>query len=195
VTSWSIHSLRVAVRVSAMLPLLSLGCAEEEAPPPARCEEKCKDAVAVRALREMVKFAYNATLQGNPIGPQDETIPCPLGGQARVFGEATANTDQGANEVSLTYVLEQCHYLFREDEEPAKSFNLTFNGELHQQGTLAVQPTARMALVMMSASLTASGTVYDPPLDFSAEACVIDLEQDENDLFGEICGRSVDTHL
>src|SRR5262249_2516535 len=72
------------------------------APPP--CDGTCQDGIAIRALRETAKLAFNLTLQGKPVGQHDETTPCPLGGSVHVFGVATSNAVQGATEVDLTYV-------------------------------------------------------------------------------------------
>ena len=57
-------------------------------PPPPPCDAECQDQIALRSLREGMKLVYNLTLQGKPVGPQDATVPCPLGGSAHVFNAA-----------------------------------------------------------------------------------------------------------
>ena len=109
------------------------------------CDQACQDGTAVRALRSSMKLAYNLTLQGKPVGAHDETVPCPLGGTARVFGTATSNAAQGATNVDLIYSLDHCQYL-AQDTDPLQTFHLTATGSLHQVGTLAVQPRARQPL-------------------------------------------------
>jgi hypothetical protein len=80
---------------------LGLACTEDpERVPP--CDARCEDGIAARALRETVKLAYNLTLQANPVGDQDESTDCPLGGRVRVFGHATSNPEQARPEVDLT---------------------------------------------------------------------------------------------
>lgn len=176
-------------RVLALLATFVLaGCGDEQAEPSAPCDEECQDATAGRALRETMKLVYNITLQGNPVGPQDETTPCPLGGKARVFGNATSNPKFGSTEVSLTYELAACHSLSR-DDEPGENYDVVVSGTVTQKGTLAVQPTATTALVMQSASITLEGNVYDPPIEYSVAACVVELGQDGNQLSGTLCGR------
>jgi len=172
------------------LGLGALACGAEDPPPSPPCEQACQDKTAVRALREMMKLAYNLTLYTNPVGPQDETTPCPQGGQVRVFGEATANTLQGANIVSLTYAFSSCGHLER-DDEAGENYQMTLTGDITQEGTMAVQPTSTTALVMQSSSMTLSGTVYDPPLEYQAEACEVQLGQDGNNVSGMLCGRIV----
>jgi hypothetical protein len=148
-------------------------------PPPPPCDTKCQDEIALRSVREGMKLLYNLTLQGKPVGPQDATVPCPLGGSAHVFGTATSNAVQGATDVDLTYVLDHCRYS-RQDLEPTQTYSLTVNGTLSQKGTIAVQPSATTALVMTSDPIDLGGTVHDPPLDYSANACKLGLSQSGN---------------
>ncbi|OJY28044.1 MAG: hypothetical protein BGO98_21015 [Myxococcales bacterium 68-20] len=174
---------------------LGAGCssAATTPPPPPPCEEDCKDGVALKALRETMKLAFNLTLQGKPVGEHDLTTPCPLGGTARVFGTATSNAVQGATDVRLTYVLADCGYLFK-DDDAEDNYSMRLDGTITQEGILAVQPSATSALVMKSEKMKLSGTVYDPPLDYAAE-CPIELGQNGNKLTGTICGREAKTDL
>ena len=176
-------------RVLVLAAGLSLsGCSDPQAEPSPPCDQECQDRTAARALRETMKLVYNITLQGNPVGPQDETTPCPLGGKARVFGQATSNAKFGSTEVSLTYELAACHSLSR-DEEAGENYDMVVTGSVSQTGTLAVQPTATTALVMQSAAITLEGDVYDPPIGYSIAACAVDMGQDGNQLLGTLCGR------
>jgi hypothetical protein len=175
------------------LPVVGCGAAEQ-APPSPPCEAACKDKVALRALRETIKLVYNITLQGKPVGPQDQTTPCPMGGSAHVYGEATSNPVQGATEVDLTYVLDQCGYL-QKDDEPDENYEMVLTGTLVENGTLVVQPTSTSALILSSDSMTFAGTVYDPPLDFNEQACVVQAGQNGNRISGTMCGRKVGLDL
>src|SRR5689334_14405646 len=94
-----------------LLTLTACGSKVSDPPPPPPCDEECKDEIALRALRETTKLAFNLTLQGKPVGEHDRSTPCPLGGTARVAGVATSNAVQGATEVKLVYVLAACGYL------------------------------------------------------------------------------------
>jgi hypothetical protein len=180
-----------------LLPFLGLSTAcsddpDESARPP--CDEVCQDRVALRAVREMTKLAYNLLLQGNPVGLQQELAPCPLGGLVLVYGDASSNAAQGATEVDLVYAFQDCTHI-EIDEEPDETYQMTLSGVLGQSGIIAAQPSATTALVMSSDSMTMSGTVYDPPLDYHADACVLELGQDGNDLAGLMCGREVGVDL
>lgn len=173
-----------------------IGCSSASsgpAPQPPPCDEKCKDGVAIKALRETMKLAFNLTFQGKPVGEHDLTTPCPLGGAARVAGTATSNPFQGTTEVKLTYVLTDCHYLFK-DDDANDNYSMKFSGTISQEGVIAVQPSATSALVMKSEVVKLDGTVYDPPVEYKAE-CPVELGQNGNDVTGRICGRETKTDL
>jgi len=176
------------------LPVVGCGAAEQ-APPSPPCEEKCQDKVALRSLREMIKLVYNITLQGKPVGPQDQTTPCPLGGSAHVFGEAKSNAVQGSTDVNLTYVFDQCAYL-QKDDEPDENYEMTLTGTVTENGVLVVQPTSTSAVHFDSTnSIALVGTVYDPPHDYNEPECVVQVQQNGNNISGQFCGRPVGLNL
>jgi hypothetical protein len=164
--------------------------ADDSAPESPPCDEACRDATAVRSLREIIKLAYNLTLQGNEVGEQDETTRCPHGGSARVAGVAVANAFQGATELELGYELRDCAYQ-RKDEDAEQSYDVVINGIVTEQGTLAVQPTATTALIFESEALSVSGTVYNPPFDYAETDCALRLVQDANHISGTWCERKL----
>jgi hypothetical protein len=174
--------------------LLLAGCGDETEAKPKTCDAECRDRVATRALREVLKLVYNLTLQGKPVGPQDAQTLCPQGGLARVFGNASSVADQGATELGLTYVLEDCAYR-RRDDDPEQSYDVAISGVVTEEGTLAVQPTATTALVFTSEGLTLDGTLFDPPVDYAASDCLVRLTQDGNNFSGDWCGRSTGFEL
>jgi hypothetical protein len=180
-------SLTIALLASAC------GTVAADPPPPAVCDEECKDEIALRALRETMKLAFNLTFQGKPVGTYDLSTPCPLGGRAQVTGTATSNAIQGATEVKLTYVLQACGYLFK-DDEPKENYSMVLAGTVTQEGIIAVQPSATSALVMKSDAVVFAGTVHDPPFEYKA-ACPVELGQNGNILTGKICGRESKTDL
>ncbi len=191
-------SARRAAAATALAALAaSVSCSDAgRAPdPPKACDAQCRDQVALRALRESLKLIYNLTLQGKPVGKQDQTIPCPKGGRARVFGEATANATQGSTFVSLTYVLEGCGYDVK-NTKPEETYSLKASGAITQNGTIAVQPTATTALVIKSDAVAIEGTVYDSlPVDYREPTCKVDVTQDGNRLAGDMCGRRTGVDL
>lgn len=144
----------------------------------------------MRALRETLKFAFNLTVQGRPAGQHDRTVACAFGGTARVYGSVLAEAELGANEVDLTYELTDCAAL-QYDEEAPKEYNhrLTFTGVVLQEGTIAVQPTAKTTLYMSSSSLSFSGTVHEPPLSYEEPLCTLTIEQASAVVSGTICER------
>jgi hypothetical protein len=181
--------------VSLCAAVLALACTgEQDASGGAGCAEECQDRVALRGVREILKLVYNLTLQGNAVGAQDETTACPLGGQARVFGEATSDPEHGASDVTLTYELDRCTHLER-DEEPGENYGLLIDGTVQQTGVIAVQPSATSALIMTSDSLTVAGYVHDPPIDYAETGCVVTLGQNGSNVSGMFCGREVGLEL
>jgi hypothetical protein len=179
---------RASLLVVVVLTALACGNGKS-APSPPPCDQACEDGSAVAALRETIKLAFNITLQGMEVGPQDATAKCPLGGTVHVFGTATSNAVQGATEVMLTYELDHCAYQ-SSDSDPKLVFSMTTTGTVTESGTIAVQPSATTALTITSDSITLSGTVYDPPIPYEADACALDLGQNGNDLSGTLCGRT-----
>lgn len=161
-----------------------------EAPP---CDDKCQDEVAVQAVRETVKLAFNLTFQGKPVGTYDLAANCPQGGAVRVTGTATSNAIQGATEVDITYQLLGCSYL-RTDDDAKNNYEMKLTGTFTQKGVLAVQPSSTSAVIMKSDNMKFEGTVYDPPLPYNQE-CPLDLGQNGNRLSGKICDRSTTVEL
>jgi hypothetical protein len=176
------------------LALSATGCGSDEAGQATPCEEACQDAVALRAVRETMKFMFNITLQAQPVGAQDVTEDCATGGSAHIFGEASSVPEQGATLVDLTYEFDECGYLERDDERD-ENYSVTISAVLTQRGTLAVQPSATTAIVIESESLTLSGTVSDPPIDYTASECALTLAQNGDELSGTICGREAGLEL
>ncbi len=186
-----------AMAVAFVASLLALGCggtAGKSPPPPPPCDQACQDTTALRAFRETVKLVFNLTLQGKPVGNQDATTPCPMGGTAHITGTASSNALQGTTEVRLTYVLDHCGYT-RKDTDPKQTYAMTFTGTVSEQGTLAVQPNSTTAIELSSDSVTFSGTVYDAPIDYEEMSCAVQLGQSGGALSGKMCGRDVGVSL
>ena len=181
---------------SSFVVLLLGGCgagARPEPPPP--CDQSCQDGIGLRALRETMKLAYNLLIQGRPVGAQDAMTPCRSlsgseGGNARVFGNATANADQGSSFVELEYDFEECVYAAPPNAIPNQNYSLTVTGQVKQQGTLAVQPSSTTALLIDGDSLRLSGTVYDPPIDYELVDCKVSVAQQGSRVSGTLCGRN-----
>jgi hypothetical protein len=173
----------------------SVGCQADATPPPPPppCDEKCKDGIAVKAVREMMKLAFNLTFQGKPVGEHDIEAPCMFGGSARVYGTATSNAIQGATEVRLTYVFTKCGYQFQ-DDKLENNYKMNLDGTMSQEGIIAVQPSAPAAVIMKSDAMKLTGTVYDPPIDYTAD-CPVELGQNGNTLSAKICGRDAKADL
>ncbi|HEU4534124.1 MAG TPA: hypothetical protein VFS00_08400 [Polyangiaceae bacterium] len=168
------------------------GCGgdDDAAAEPPTCDQACKDGAAMRGLRETLKFAFNLTVQGRPPGEHDRTVACAFGGTVRVHGRVTAEAEFGSNDVNLTYELTDCAALQYDEEAPDNyNYQLAFTGVVLQQGTMAVQPTAKTVLYMSSAALSFSGTVNEPPLAYEEPFCTLTIAQTLENVLGNICER------
>lgn len=188
---------RFALSLALAGALFAAGCGRDvPAPPP--CERACKNGIALRALRETMKFTFNKTLQGKPVGMHDETTTEFIGGgSARVFGEAYSDAQLGATKVDLTYVFSKATY-FQKDSEPQENFVMTVNGTITQKGMIAVQPSSPTSLIMKSESMYIVGQVYDPPVFYAQpdidaglppSGCEVELNQNGNSVAGLLCGE------
>jgi len=174
--------------VIALGAALALACSEGHGGTTEDCDQACIDRTALRGVRETLKLIYNLTLQGNPVGSQEELTPCPTSGGARVSGTASSSATQGTTRVDLTYELLECGYTQR-DESQDENYALTLTGTFTQTGTIAVQPATHTALLIEAESVTLRGTVYDPAIPYEEEDCAIDMTQDGDRLTATLCGR------
>ncbi len=173
--------------------LIGCGAGPRPAAPPA-CDQACQDGVALRGARSLMKLAYNTLVMGHKVGAQDAQTKClPLNGASgsvHVFGTAKANADQGDSFVSLSYDFKDCSYAAPPDPTADQNYSVTLTGLVTESGTIAVQPTSTTALLIESQSLSLSGTVYDPPIDYAVTDCVLALNQDGTGVAGTLCDRN-----
>ena len=192
------RKLVVIIGTFSLVPTLLFGCGGSSAgktPTTPPCDQTCRDQIGVSGTRQVLKLIYNLGLQGKPVGAQDASAPCPLGGSAQVSGTASSNAVQGSTVVQLTYVLDACVYTSVDPTTPAQNYSLTVTGTFTESGTLAVQPSSTTALGITGAGVSITGTVDDPPLMYDDESCALELQQNGNDLSGTVCGRPVGVSL
>ena len=176
---------------AALAPVLlggAAGCGDKTPPPPPACERDCQDGVALRAVREMMKYAFNNTFQNKPVGMHDLTTDKFLRGSARVFGTAYSDGAQGVTDVDVTYVFTQAVYPKKEDDAE-ENYVIGLEGTITQVGKIAVQPSSPTALKMKSESVSVAGTVYDPPINYVEMGCTLEILQNGNSVSGMFCGR------
>jgi len=174
---------------TSVIALLLAGCGSKTPPPSPPCEQACRDGVALRALRETMKFAFNKTFQGQDAGTHDITTEEFIRGSARVHGTASSNAAQGTTKLELiTYEFSQAAY-YQKDNEPEENFVIVIDGIITQKGTLAVQPSTSTSLIMRSEAISLVGKIYDPPIDYAEIGCPVELNQNGNKVAGLLCGR------
>ena len=173
--------------------LAGCGAGPRPAAPPA-CDQACQDGVALRGARSMMKLAYNTLVMGRKTGSQDAQTMClPVNGThgtVHVFGRAESNADQGDSFVTLSYDFKDCSYAAPPDPTADQNYSVTLTGLVTESGTISVQPTSTTALLIKSDSLSLSGTVYDPPLDYAVTDCTLAVNQNGTGLAGTLCGRN-----
>jgi hypothetical protein len=179
--------------------VLALGCGGNRPAPPATCDVACQDGVALRALRVGMRVYYNFAIAGNPVGMQDKTVPCIPSGSVHIVGEAQSNAMLGISTLkNLTYTFTDCQNPAPKSTTPERNYNLTINGVVTEDGTLAMGgPTT--SLMINGTDVAFKGQVYDPPQDYPDKTadvlqgpCPLDALQDGNNVTGHFCGRLVD---
>jgi hypothetical protein len=176
--------------VSLLLFVMSAGCGSKSSTALEPCDTECKDNIALRSIRETMRFVYNQKLQGKPVGPQDAGANCLMQGTAQVFGTATSNPSQGATVVDLTYVFSGCLFTVPKNATRERNYSITLTGAVTESGILAVQPTSTTSLVLLSQALDLKGTVSDPPIPYEESGCALDATQNGNNVVGKLCGRT-----
>src|SRR5438132_4547105 len=106
----------------------SMGCGSKSSTALAPCDTECKDDIALRSVRETMRWVYNQKLQGKPVGAQDAGADCLMAGTAQVFGNATSNPFQGATEVELSYVFTGCRYSVPKNATHDRNYAMTLTG-------------------------------------------------------------------
>jgi hypothetical protein len=187
------RSSRLSLAAAALLSPLALascsGPSTPEPPPPAACAQDCQDAVVVRALRETIRIAFNLGLQGEPVGEQDKTLPCPEGGKVHITGTATTDASTGTNIIDLTYDFAGCRAIKTLSGRDG-TYDITWTGVVVESGKISNLSGSTTALVFSCDSLVFTGNITDsaPPLAVE-DACKLTLTQDGSTLSGTLCGR------
>lgn len=142
-----------------------------------------QDQWIVYGILDTQNFLYDQQLVGLPVGPQDVTANCPLGGTVHIYG-STTQADQAT--VDLTFAMTEC-------ANTGEGYDLVFTGDTWMSGSFA--STGYKALSTTSDSIEVFGTVAsDPPeVDTTCDLAVTDRGEDgeASVVSGEWCGRSV----
>lgn len=211
-----------------MVAVATTGCSSGSSPEPsAPCDQRCQDAVALRALRETMRYAYNRYIKTKDAGAQDQPgKPCETyAGSVAIHGIAIPNDEQGSTEVDLTYDFLSC-LARRTEARPDLNYNLSLKGTVNEVGSISAVSTSTMALEIrtiggadggvdgetdggvdgetdgggdgdvdgaveggLASTMSFVGTVYDPPIAYSAIGCEVVAVQNGNNVTGTICGR------
>jgi hypothetical protein len=154
---------------------------------PPKCDQGCQDYLVAWALDDTLWFAWNQKLAGQPVGMQDATASCALGGTVHITG-SDAVTPSGATTTDLVFSFEDC-------ANAREAYDLTFTGEVTMEGTF--DPDIEFAALTFAVpALEVRGSLKildDPPID---QSCPVNFGQQGTgeafELAGRICGRSFD---
>ena len=144
-----------------------------------------QDQMLIYGVLDTEVFLYGQQLVGLPVGAQDVTAACPLGGSVHIFG---TTMDDGVANVALTFSLADC-------SNAGSGYDLTLTGDLAFEGSFSSD--GYKALSTTSAELAAQGTVQagaeSAQLDERCALAVTDRGEagQVSVVSGEWCGRYV----
>jgi len=172
-------------RDGSSLPTNTGGSGSSRYVPP-KCDQGCQDYLVAWALDDTIWFLWNQKLAGRPVGAQDISGACPLGGSVHVTG--TDSVADGTTTTDIVFELDGCEY-------NDQLFDLTFTGSVSMEGSL--NGTAMTTAEVFSATeLSVQGSLDwldDPTID---QSCEVTFSQqgagDSSELAGRVCGRSFD---
>jgi hypothetical protein len=154
---------------------------------PPTCDQGCQDYLVAYALNDTLWFAWNQKLAGKPVGMQDTTASCALGGSVHItgFDEVLAS---GATSTDMLFSFADC-------ANANQTYDLTFSGEVSMEGSL--DPNVDFAALTFSVpQLEVRGALDwldDPEID---QSCPVNFSQqgtgDSFALAGRVCGRTFD---
>lgn len=154
------------------------GCTQsEESPGTVACDQACVDQNVSYTLINVIVDLYNQNLAGRPVGVQDLSGLCALGGTAHITGTTGVDSGNGITTVNLSYALSGCHAQAGGD--------LVFEGTVSEVGSFDGQDYVSENL--SSGSLAMSGTVQGTAID---ETCEVHVNRNANAVSGNICGRT-----
>lgn len=156
------------------------------------CDQACQDAIVAYAIDDTIWLLNNEDLAGIPVGNQDKTAACPLGGTVHITGTTGASSSTAIETLSLTFDLQACAH-------SNTTYSLAFTGKLSATGTFSTDHTGPNAVTFASSSLTITGKVQPSGVAAVAvsETCPVSLTDayrqvagETGWLNGEICGRT-----
>jgi hypothetical protein len=134
---------------SLSVALYAMGCSGKQPAPSAPCDQECRDAIALRALREAMRSAFtiNVAYKDRDNGLQDVEGRCSDTGvgSARIFGTAVSNTQQGMTKVDLAYEFLSC-LVTSVEATPERNYDLSLKGTVTEVGALSALSTSPNAL-------------------------------------------------
>jgi hypothetical protein len=153
---------------------------------PPTCDQGCQDYLVGWALDDTIWFLWNQKLAGHPVGVQDITGACPLGGSVHVTG--MDSVADGTTTTDVQFQLTAC-------ENSNRQYDLTFSGNVSMQGSFN-GATNFTAEVFSAPGLDVSGALHwldDPAIK---QACDVTVSQKgggmSSALNGRVCGRNFD---
>ena len=179
-------------RIAIVAVVLCAGCGVTDDTPSGgdtttvACAQACKDNRTSAGVIDVLNFLYNQTFAGQPVGAQDLTAACALGGSVHITGSNGYDSGTGVITLNLSYDMTSC-------AASDSAYNLTFGGAVSQSGTLEQQ--GQISIVYYSAALEFDGTVNGTAVTDSD--CSLALQEQRNSdntnyrVSGNLCDRPV----
>ena len=153
---------------------------------PPKCDQGCQDFLVGFALDDTLWFLWNQKLAGHPVGVQNISGACPLGGTVHITG--MDGVSSGITTTAIQFALDGC-------ENSNKQYHLTFTGTVTMDGSFDAS-TNFAAETFSAPGLAVSGGLKwrdQPTID---QACDVSVTQrgtgDSSKLGGSVCGRDFD---
>jgi hypothetical protein len=146
------------------------------------CDQACADIASGVTLANLVNDLYNQNLAGRPVGSQNLSAQCPLGGTAAITGTTGFDSTHNITSVNLTYMMTSCH-------ASASGVQLTYTGTVTEVGSF--DSMTLQSLNDASDALTTTGTVDGFAVNDTA--CAVHVNVDNNstpEVTGTLCGRA-----
>jgi len=163
---------------------------------PAEFSQSLLDSDTVWAINNGTMQIYNDNLAGHPVGTQNLTANCPLGGTVQITGTTQFSNNTGITTVNLTHAMTNCRVT--KTSASGTTVTLTLTGSVEQTGGFNAS-TGFQSVNYQSQTLAMTGTAHrngytdaavnNPDCAYSGSNTSSDGSTSSTS--GSVCGRAV----